>query len=62
MKLLGRTKSKINKNKKSENISHLEITEVALRHFNIVNNDYQQNSRVLDKFFRNISLDKLLDI
>ena len=51
MKLLGRTKSRINKNKKSENIPHLEITEEVLRHFNIVNNDYQQDSRVLYTFF-----------
>ena len=36
-KLLGST----------ENIPHLEITEVGLVHCNIVNNDYQQDSRVL---------------
>ena len=46
MKLLGSTKSKINKNENGENVSHLEITEVVLIHFNIVNNDYQQDSRV----------------
>ena len=36
MKLLGSTKSKINKNKNGEN----EITEVVLAHCNIFNNDY----------------------
>ena len=35
------------KDKNYENIPHLEITEVLLVHCNIVNNDYQQDSRVL---------------
>ena len=29
---------------------HLEITEVVLVHCSIVNNDYQQDSRVLHTF------------
>ena len=37
MKLLGSTKSKINKDKNSENVPHLEITEVVLVHCNIIN-------------------------
>ena len=41
MKLLGSTKSKITKNDKSENVPNLEISEVVLAHFNIVNNNYQ---------------------
>ena len=41
---------------------HLEITEVVLVHCNIVNNDYQQDSRVLHIFVPNKSLGKLLDI
>ena len=44
MKLLGSTKSKATKDKNSENVPHLEITEVVLIHCNIVNNDYQQDS------------------
>ena len=40
MKLLGNTKNKITKNEKAENVSHLEINEVVLVHFNIINNDY----------------------
>ena len=36
MKLFGSTKSKINKNKNGENVSHLEITEVVLIHCNII--------------------------
>ena len=44
MKLLGSTKSKINKDKNDENMHHLEITEVVLEHCNVVNNSYQQDS------------------
>ena len=46
MKLLGSTKSKITKDKNGENVPHLEITEVILIHCDIINIDYQQNSRV----------------
>ena len=53
MKLLGSIKSKINKDKNGENVSHLEITEIVLIHCNIVNNDYQQDSRVLYTFVLN---------
>ena len=47
MRLLRITKNKITKDKNGENVPHLEITEVILVHCNIVNNDYQQNSRGL---------------
>ena len=50
MKLLGRTKIKIIKNKNCENVSHLEIIELILIHCNIFNNDYQDDSRVLYTF------------
>ena len=53
MKLLGSTKNKINKDKNGENVSHFEITEVILVHCNIVNNDYQPDSRVLYTFVPN---------
>ena len=46
MKLLGNTKSKITKNENGENVPRLEINEVVLTHCNVVNNSYQQNSRV----------------
>ena len=39
MKLLGSTKNKTTKDKNGENVAHFEITEVALGHCNIVNND-----------------------
>ena len=57
MKLLGSTKSKLNKDKNGKNMPHLEITEVVFAHCNIVNNDYQQLSRALNKSFG-----QLLDI
>ena len=50
MKLFGRAKSKMTKNKNGENMPHLEISEVVLVHCNVVNNDYQQDSRVWNTF------------
>ena len=47
MKLLWSTENKITKIKNGENMPHLGITEVVLVQCNIVNNDYQQDSRVL---------------
>ena len=53
MKLVGNIKNKITKGKNGENVPHIEITEVILVHCNIVNNDYQQDSRVLYTFVPN---------
>ena len=61
MKLLGSTKSKITKDKNGENVSYLETTEVILVYCNI-NNDYQQNSKVLYTFIPNKSFGQLLDV
>ena len=55
MKLIGRTKSKITKDKNGENVLHSKITEVVLVHYNIVNNNCQQDSRVLYIFAPNKS-------
>ena len=55
MKLLESTKRKITRDENGENVPHLEITEVILVHYNIVNNDYQQDSRVLFIFIPNKS-------
>ena len=46
MKLLGNTEKKINKDKNSEKVAHLEITELVLVYCNIINNDYQHDSDV----------------
>ena len=62
MKLLGSTESKITKDKNGENAPHLEITEVVLDQCNIVNNDYQQDSKVLYTFVPNKLFGSLLEI
>ena len=62
MKLLGSTENKITKCKNGEDVPHLEITEVVLVHFNIINNDYQQDSRVLYIFVPNKLFGSLLEI
>ena len=62
MKLLGSTENKITKDKNGENVPHLEITEVVLVHCDIVNNDYQQDSRVLYTFVPNKPFGGLLEI
>ena len=62
MKVLGSTKNKITKYKNGENVPHLEITEVVLIHCNIVNNNYQQDSRVLYTFVPNNPFGSLLEI
>ena len=62
MKLLGITKNKISKDKNGENVSHLEITEAVLVHCNIVNNDFQHDSRVLYTFVPDKSFGSLLEI
>ena len=62
MKLLGSTKSKINKDEKGENVPRLEITEIELIHCNIVNNDYQQDLRILYTLVPNKSFGQLLGI
>ena len=49
MKLLGSTSNIIDADKNSENVPRLENAEVVLVHCNLVNNSYQQHSRVLFK-------------
>ena len=62
MKLLESTKSKINLNKNGENVPHLENREVVLINCNIVNKDYQQDSRGFYTFVSDKSFGQLLDI
>ena len=52
MKMLGSTVSKINKDKNGENVPHC----------NLVNNDCQQNSRILYTFVPNKPFGSLLEI
>ena len=62
MKLLGSTESKITGEKNGENVPHLEFVELVLIHRNIVENNYQQNSRILYKFVPNKPFGSLLEI
>ena len=62
MKLLGSTESKITKDKNGGNVPHLEITEVVLVYCDLVNNDYQQDSRMLYTFGPNKPFGSLLEI
>ena len=62
MKLLRSTENEITKDKNGENVRYLEITEVVLVHCNIVNNDYQQDSRVLYTLAWNKPFGSLLEI
>ena len=62
MKLLGSTKDIIELDKNSENVPKLENVEVVLVHCNLVNNRYQQASRVLFTFVPNKQYGQLISI
>ena len=62
MKLLGSTSSIIDKDKNSDTLSKLENIEVVLVHCNLVNNSYQQHSRVLFTFVPNKKYGQLISI
>ena len=62
MKLIGITNSKITKGENGENVLYLEITEAVLVHCNIIDNDYQQDPRVLCTFVSNKLFGQLLNI
>ena len=62
MKLLERTKSEITEDKNGEYVVNYEIAEVVLVHCHIVNNNYQQDSRVSNAFIANKSFGQLLNI
>ena len=53
MKLSVSTKKDVDKNKDGEDVPKLESVEVALVHCNLVNNSYQQASKILFTFVPN---------
>ena len=61
-RLLGSIKSKITKNENDKIVPHLKITEVVLIHGHIINNDHQQDWRVLNTSDPNKLFAPLLDI
>ena len=62
MKLLGSAESKITEDKNGENVPRSEVVELVLVHRNIVNNDYQQDSRIFYAFVPNKTFGSLLEI
>ena len=62
MKLLGSAENRITKDKNGENVPRLEVIELVLVHFNLVNNDYQQDSKILYAFVPNKTFGSLLEI
>ena len=62
MRLLGSSKKVIENNKDGEIVPRLEVPEVALVHCNLVNNSYQQPSKVLFTFIPNKQFGQLITI
>ena len=62
MQLFGRSKKVIDKNKNGELVPKLETVEVVLVHCNLVNNNYQQSSKVLFTFVTNKRFGQLITI
>ena len=60
MKLLGRTKKDVDKDKDGEHGPKLESVEVVLVHCNLVKNDYQHTSKF--SFVRNKRFEQLINI
>ena len=62
MKLLGSTSNSIDKDKNSELVPKLERVDLVLVHCNVVNNSYQQASKVLFTFVPNKKYGQLITI
>ena len=62
MKLLRSTRKYVDKDKDGEDVSKLESVEVVLMQCNLVNNSYQQASKVLFTFVPNTQFGQLITI
>ena len=62
MKLIGSTKKVIDKTKNGENVPSLEVVEAVLVQCNLVDNQYQQKSKVLYTFTPKTSYAYLLNV
>ena len=60
MKLLQSSKEDVDQEKYGEDVPKLESVEVVLVHCNLVNNNYQQASKVLFTFVQNKQFGQLL--
>ena len=62
MKLLRSAKTDVDKDKDGEDVPKLETVEVVLVHCNLVNNSYQQASKVLFTFVPNKQFVQLITV
>ena len=62
MQSLGSSKKVIDQNKDGEVVLRLETVEIVLVHCNLVNNNYQQASKVLITFVPNKQFGQLITI
>ena len=62
MRVLRNSKKDIDQNKDGEVVPRLETVEVVLVHCNLVNNSYQQASKVLFTFLPNKQFGQLITI
>ena len=62
MKLFGSTEKDVDQDKNGEDVSKLQSVEVFLVHCNLVNNNYQQTSKVLFTFVPNKQFGQLINI
>ena len=62
MRLLGSTTNSIDKDKNSELAPKLESVDLVLVHCNLVNNSYQQASKVLFTFVPNKKYGQLITV
>ena len=62
MKLMGSAKKYVAPDKDGEDVPKLESAEIVLVHCNLVNNNYQQESKVLFTFVPNKQLGQLINI
>ena len=62
MKLLGSIKKDVDQDKDGEDVPKLESVETVLVDCNLVNNNYQQASKVLFTFVPNKQLGQLINI
>ena len=62
MKLLESTKKDVDQDKDGKEVPKLKSVEVVLVHCNLVNNNYQQTSKVLFTFVTNKQFGQLINI
>ena len=62
MKLLGSANKDVDKDKDGENVPKLEYVENVLMHCNLVNNSYQQSSKLLFTFVPHKQFGQLITI